>query len=219
MTMPSSSYSGPAITSPPRRLDDRRAAAAEDLGAVGQRHREVVRERASAGCTAAPRPRTRRTRSRCAASRRASRRCRRPSARPRSAARPGRRRQRASGIRFSQQMSPPIRPSGVVDRRRGRRPRRPRGRAARASSASACGACAGARRADQEQRVVERPGPLGLALVDADRAVHVVRRGTPPTSSSTSGPGNVDRARPQPLPQLVEAGERRRPACAQALDG
>ena len=60
---------------------------------------------------------------------------------------------------------------------------------------------------EQQQRVVERSGPLGLALVDADRAVHAVRAAGL-GERVDERPGHVDRVRPQPLPQLVEAAER-----------
>ena len=63
--------------------------------------------------------------------------------------------------------------------------------------------------ADQEQGVVERAGALGLALVDADRAVDAelrARRGEP----VDVGARDVHRVLPQPLPELVPALERGR---------
>jgi hypothetical protein len=61
--------------------------------------------------------------------------------------------------------------------------------------------------ADQQQRVVEAPRALGLALVDTDRAVDAVL-GAGRGERVDVRAGDVDRARPHPLPQLVLAVER-----------
>ena len=64
--------------------------------------------------------------------------------------------------------------------------------------------------AEQQQRVVERAGPLALAFVDADRHVHTVRpAGVDQAVDERSG--NIDRVLPQALPELVRARERRPP--------
>ena len=55
---------------------------------------------------------------------------------------------------------------------------------------------------DQQQRVVEGPGPLVLALVDADRDVHTVI-GAGSSQPRDQRPRDVDARRPHALPQLV----------------
>ena len=205
------------MTSPSVGLDDRGAAAAEHLRRRAARRREVVGEGATRGCTAARRRRRRRTRSRCAACSPASRRCRRRSGRPRSGGRRGRPRSGRAASGSPSRSGRRCGPSGVsIDAEVVRR-RRSRGRAARAwvgislrcFGSSALGA-------DQEQRVVERPRALGLALVDADRAVDaVLRAGRDELVDERAR--DVDRVRPEPLPELVEARRTRPPPCAQAF--
>ena len=62
---------------------------------------------------------------------------------------------------------------------------------------------------EHHHRVVERPRPFGLALVDADHRVDVARtaHGRELVDQRTR---HVDRAQPHPLPQLVRAAERGR---------
>ncbi len=158
------------------------------------------------GCTAAPRPRRRRTRSRRGASWRASRRSRRRSARPRSAGRRGRRRS-----------APAASGSPSRSARRSGRP------ASRSPEVVA--------RADAvEEPLVLRRHQLAVPVQQAvrARAAAACCRASPGRSRSRSltpiaawmpcararrdelvdeRPGHVDGVLPQPLPQLVPAGE------------
>jgi hypothetical protein len=59
---------------------------------------------------------------------------------------------------------------------------------------------------DQQQRVVDRARPLQLALVDSDRAVDAVSRALG-DEFCEQRPGDLDRVRPEPVPELVEAAE------------
>ena len=97
--------------------------------------------------------------------------------------------QRASGIRFSQQIRPPTRPSGVSATLRSspapmpwKTPLLVRRHQLAVLPHEPVGP-------EQQQRVVERPGTVQLALVDADRAVDAVLSAHAATSRSTSGPG------------------------------
>ena len=63
---------------------------------------------------------------------------------------------------------------------------------------------------DQEQRVVERAGPLRLALVDADRAVEVVLAAGVGQAVDHRA-GHLDRAVPHALPELVRSRRRTPP--------
>ena len=144
-TMPSRSYSGPSITRPADRLDDRRAAAPVDALAV-DRDREVVGERRA-------RDELRhRDDERAGLDRDVAHR-----GQPAVGVVGGRRHPdlRAAAVdgvaRQRHPVLPADQPADAAELgrrpRRGRGPRRSRGRAARAGSASACGACAAALRA------------------------------------------------------------------------
>ena len=61
--------------------------------------------------------------------------------------------------------------------------------------------------AEQQQRVIQRPGSLRLPLIDADRAQDRVAAASV-DDPIHQWPGHVDRLMPQPLPKLVLAAER-----------
>ena len=202
--MPSASYSGPPIDLAARR-DDARTAAPEHVDAVRGAGAGSRRGTRRPGCTAARSRRTRRPRSRCGASRRSSRRCRRRSARARSAVRPRRPRHRASGIRFSQQISPPTRPTpGRSTTPRSSPAPTPWNTRSCIVGISLRWRCRTPLGTDDEQRVVQRAGAVVLAFVHADRDVHVVL-GAGLDQPIDERSADVDARRPHPLPQLVAA--------------
>jgi hypothetical protein len=62
-------------------------------------------------------------------------------------------------------------------------------------------------RSEEEERVVERPGPVRLPLVDADGAVDL-ELGACGRDPVGERPRDVDGVLPQPLPELIPAPER-----------
>ena len=114
-------------------------------------------------------------------------------------------RQRASGMRFSQQISPPTRPTGVCTGSRSSPGADAVEQALLVGRHELAVPVQQTARAEGEHRVVER---AAVALVDADDAVDVVARAARDERVHERA-GHVDGVRVHPLPELVEAAEAR----------